>query len=70
MAEVRTRGTREKPEPPQCWACPATLPRGSKPERHGWASRPFAWGGTAKMRELFCGECYRRWGWGDGIGKH
>jgi len=60
-----TRRLRRSPDKPRCWACHKTLKVGVKPESQGWYARPFEDGVSAHLKELYCPDCFRRWGWGD-----
>jgi hypothetical protein len=56
-------------QPLHCWSCGSICP-GTKPHLHGWHSRrlPAQMGHgdwVCGIRELYCGDCFAEWGWGD-----
>ena len=58
MRTPRRRG----PAAPECWACGAVCPAGTRTASAGWARREITIRAMALV-ELYCGECFARWGW-------
>jgi len=50
-----------------CWACGRLAPRNSgwSARANGWVSRQLGYIGFPGIRELYCPECFKRWGWPD-----
>jgi hypothetical protein len=53
---------RKRPNLPECWACGALCPSGTRVTCAGWASRVIEIRGM-HLTECYCGECFRQWGW-------
>lgn len=50
-----------------CWACGRLAPLNSGYSAHcqGWVSRTLDYLGWPTLKELYCPECFARWGWPD-----
>lgn len=61
------RVEREEPggiEPVRCWSCPATTRDRVNLYVIGWRCRTLRKVGC-RIREVYCPDCFARWGWGD-----
>lgn len=48
---------------PHCWGCGKPSPNGTRPDVCGWKSRRNPLYAKGSSWEVYCAECFARWGW-------